>query len=181
MLKHLECTNFRTLESGHVFHANLNRKHLIHFQKGMKGSKCNERLLSPTGSHGSIAGSRAIRQWEKRDTEWEVLDLLHGITSERKPELRQCDVWELKPRHRSGECWANFGSMFQPPYFSSPHPKFDDLGTNLPLSISLYSFSSIYFIHYLVLFPSILTSYIGRHSWKCQCLHMQTFFFFNLS
>ena len=135
MLKHLECTNFRTLESGHVFHANLNRKHLIHFQKGMKGNKCNERLLSPTGSHGSIAGSRAIRQWEKRDTEWEVLDLLHGITSERKPELRQCDVWELKPRHRSGECWANFSSMFQPPYFSSPQPKFDDLGTNLPLSI----------------------------------------------
>lgn len=164
MLKHLKYTNFRTLESGHVFHANLNRKHLIHFQKGMKGNKCNERLQSPPGSHGSIAGSRAIRQWEKRGPEWEVLDLLHGITSERKPELRQCDAWELKPRHRSGECWADFSSVFQSPYFSSPQPKFDDLGTNLPLSISLYSFSLIYFIHYLFLFVSFPTYFIHRET-----------------
>lgn len=32
----------------------------------MKGNKCNGCLLSPAGSHGSIAGSRAIRQWEKK-------------------------------------------------------------------------------------------------------------------
>lgn len=37
----------------------------------MKENKCNGCLLSPAGSHGSIAGSRAIRQWEdkKRETE----------------------------------------------------------------------------------------------------------------
>lgn len=32
----------------------------------MKENKCNGCLLSPAGSHGSIAGSRAIRQWEKK-------------------------------------------------------------------------------------------------------------------
>lgn len=29
----------------------------------MKENKCNGCLLSPAGSHGSIAGSRAIRCW----------------------------------------------------------------------------------------------------------------------
>lgn len=159
--KYLECTNFRILESGHIFHANLNRQHLIHFQKGMKGNKCNGRLLSPAGSHGSIAGSRAIRQWEKRDTEWEVLELLHGITSERKQELRQCDVWELKQRNKSGEFGAGFSNTFQPHHFSFPWPYFDDGWTHqssvivsslLPKFISLYFYDfHLYFVHMEIL------------------------------
>lgn len=134
----------------------------------MKGNKCNGRLLSPTGSHGSIAGSRAIRQWEKSITEWEVLDLLHGITSERKQELRQCDVWEWKQRDRSGESWAGFSGTSQPLHFSSPWAYFDDLGTHLT---SVLQSLSLFWI------PSLLASYIRRHCWKRLCTQVHTFFF----
>lgn len=126
----------------------------------MKGNKCNGRLLSPTGSHGSIAGSRAIRQWEKRMTEWEVLDLLHGITSERKQELRQCDVWEWKQRDRSGESWAGFSGTSQPLHFSSPWAYFDDLGTHLTSVLqSLPFFLNLFHYLYSEFLPYLLHTY----------------------
>lgn len=116
---------------------------------------------------------------EKKETQSGRCWISYMESHQREPELRQCDVWELKPRHRSGECWADFSSMFQPPYFSSPQPKFDDLGTNLPLSISLYSFSSIYFLHYLFLFVSFPTYFIHRETLlkKPMVIHAHIFLF----
>lgn len=155
------------LWSQDIFHNNLKRKHFIHFQKGMKENICNGHLLSPAGSHGSIAGSRAIRQWEKR--EWEVLDSNLGS------QWRESRWGSALPGNWSGGTDQGIvGLLFPSPLISLLLDSASLIwGHNCPLSCSPFPSPSIFHYHFSEFLPYLLHMYgdtLERaQALKCMC------------
>lgn len=128
----------------------------------MKENKCNGYLLSPAGSHGSIAGSRATRQWEdkQRETEngrcWLSYIESHPRVS-RSWGNGKSGFWS---RGTGQKGWAAFHRAFWSSLFSSPNAVLKIRHTPI-LSHIPAVFVSNFFFHG---FPDFLPSFMSMHT-----------------